>query len=244
MIKKKKEIMQKINRHDFLKRAAACATAAVMGMFGISCDDSAEFTYQGNLDVITLNSNVSSTISLLAGKTIESPYNGVNWDSYNQYKSALHTHSTRSDGANTLAQMIEEKYRQDYDIVAMTDHNIVNYSWTTGLGRLDEERYNMMVSGTAPKIKLDGTFETIPRGRGILRLNHTNEQSRTDHINSFWADWNNASGATMQTTLQSIQDANGIANVDVVLTNIKRPYRVLLEQQGFTVVKNSSVNSF
>jgi hypothetical protein len=205
------------NKSDFLKSVTEGAVAAVIGMFGaglISCDDDREFTYRGNLSDDILNNNVSSTITLPAGMTITSPYEGVNWDTFGQYKAALHTHSTRSDGANTLAQMIEEKYRQDFDIVAMTDHNITNNSWVTGLGRLDEDRYNAMVAGTAPKRNLDGTLATAPRGRGILRLTHTNEQSRGDHINSFWADWNNPSGNNMENNIAQVEQSGGISFIN------------------------------
>jgi len=215
MIENKKKSEKKLTRHDFLKGAAASVVVvAVIAVFAavlMSCTDERDFTYHGNLDNIILTSNVSSSITLPAGMSIKSPYDGVNWNTFGQYKSALHTHSTRSDGANTLAQMIEEKYRQDFDIVAMTDHNITNNSWITGLGRLDAERYNAMVAGTAPKIKLDGTFETTPRGRGILRLSFTNEQSRSDHINSFWADYNNASGVSFANNIQAVGTAGGIS---------------------------------
>jgi len=199
------------------KKKVAAALIAIIGILAAGltgCDDgSKDFTYSGNLDNIDQYSNVSSTITLPAGMTISSPYANVNWNTYGQYKSALHTHTTRSDGANTLAQMIEEKYRQDFDIVAITDHDIVNKSWTTGLGRLEEVRYNAMVAGTAPKIKLSGGFEDSPRGRGLLRLSDTNEQSRSEHINSFWADWNNASGATLANTIQTV-GAGGISFIN------------------------------
>ena len=219
MSEKKKKSERKITGRDFLKGAAAVATiVAAIGVFStglMSCDDgSGDFTYRGNLDAVTQNSNVSSTITVPAGKTIESPYTGVNWNTYGQYKSALHTHSTRSDGANTLAQMIEEKYRQDFDIVAMTDHNITNYSWTAGLGRLDEARYNAMVAGTAPKMNLDGTLAASARGRPILRLSHTNEQSNGEHMNSFFADFNNASGATLESNIVATENANGISFIN------------------------------
>ena len=107
--------------------------------------------------------------------------------------------------------MIEELYRQDFDIVAMTDHNIVNESWITGLGRLEVDRYNAMVAGTAPKRNLDGTMASSERGRGLLRLCHTNEQSRSDHINSFWANWNNVSGASLSGNIVAIENAGGVS---------------------------------
>jgi hypothetical protein len=200
------------------KKKKAAAVIAIIGMLAallMGCDTgSGDFTYRGDLNNIIQYANVSSSITLPTGMSIESPYDGVDWDTYGQYKSALHTHSTRSDGGNTLEQMIEELYRQDYDIVAMTDHDIVNYSWTTGLGRLDADRFAAMVAGTAPKKKLEGGYETSPRGRGILRLSNTNEQSRGEHMNSFFADWNNTSGATLANNINAVGNAGGISFIN------------------------------
>jgi len=208
MNEKKKKSERKITIRDFLRGVTAVALASVVIM---SCDDGREFTFQGEITDNVINGHVTSTITLPAGKTVTSPYNDVDWETYGQYKAALHTHSTRSDGANTVAQMIEEKYRQDFDIVAMTDHNIVNESWTAGLGRLDVARYNAMVDGTAPKRNLDGTMAPAPRGRGLLRLSHTNEQSRTEHFNSFWANWNNVSGGSLASSLLAVENVGGVS---------------------------------
>ena len=214
MSEKKKKSERQITRRDFLKGAAG---VAALGMFGsglMSCDDgSQDFTYRGNPDDNILNGNVSSTIAL-PGKTIVSPYAGVNWETYGQYKSALHTHTTRSDGANTLEQMIEEKYRQNYDIVAITDHNITNENWTTGLGRLPAARYSAMADGTAPILNLGGNLASSPRGKGILRLRHCNEQSRTDHLNTFFTEWNNTTGATLATSILRAEEADGISFIN------------------------------
>jgi hypothetical protein len=219
MTEEKKKSDKKTIKCDFLKGVAvnvavlAAMVVITTGLMG--CDDgSREFVYRGNLDAIIQISNVSSTVSVPSGMTITSPYYGVNWDTFGQYKAALHTHSSRSDGANTLAQMIEEKYRQDFDIVAMTDHNITNNSWTTGLGRLDEARYQAMAIGTAPRRNHDGTLEAAARGRGLLRLSNTNEQSRNEHINSFWAPWNNAPGITLAEKILGVQDADGISFIN------------------------------
>jgi len=48
---------------------------------------------------------------------IVNPYENVDWATYGQYNAALHSHSTNSDGNATRANMIEEHYRQGYDIV-------------------------------------------------------------------------------------------------------------------------------
>jgi len=61
--------------------------------------------------------------------TIVDPYEGVDWENWEQYKANLHTHSTFSDGEFTLPDMVEKYYDMGYDILAMTDHGVINYGW-------------------------------------------------------------------------------------------------------------------
>lgn len=53
---------------------------------------------------------------------IKSPYEGVNWSSFGQFKAALHTHTTNSDGSASLPDAVTAHYTQGYDILATTDH--------------------------------------------------------------------------------------------------------------------------
>ena len=61
--------------------------------------------------------------------TIVDPYAEVDWDTFRQYKANLHTHSTFSDGEFTLPVMVDKYYNWGYDILAMTDHGVINYGW-------------------------------------------------------------------------------------------------------------------
>jgi len=61
--------------------------------------------------------------------TIVNPYETVNWKTWDYYKANLHTHSTASDGDVPLSEMVENYYDAGYDILAMTDHGVVNYGW-------------------------------------------------------------------------------------------------------------------
>lgn len=60
---------------------------------------------------------------------IRNPYQAVNWDTWGAYKANLHTHTTFSDGEVPLDEMVEEHYRQGFDIVALTDHGVINHGW-------------------------------------------------------------------------------------------------------------------
>ena len=61
--------------------------------------------------------------------TIINPYDDVDW-SWKQYKTDLHSHTSATDGNNTLKEMLEKQYSYGFDIVAVSDHGTTSYSWT------------------------------------------------------------------------------------------------------------------
>ncbi len=101
---------------------------------------------------------------------IENPYEGIDWDSWGNYKTQLHSHTNASDGFLTIKEYTEIHYAADYDIVALTDHGTLNLGWnnepdTVPLMRfikkdrtnmadiipLTEESYQSYINGTAEK---------------------------------------------------------------------------------------------
>ena len=82
---------------------------------------------------VAILAGVMSTMGFAASAdidyTIKSPYENVDW-SWNQYKADLHTHTTASDGDDSLKNMIEANYDYGFDIYAVSDHGTVDYSWT------------------------------------------------------------------------------------------------------------------
>lgn len=62
--------------------------------------------------------------------TISNPYAGVDFGTYHQYKTDLHSHTLFSDGGNTLPEMVERHYELGFDIMAITDHGSVSYGYT------------------------------------------------------------------------------------------------------------------
>jgi len=112
---------------------------------------------------------------------IISPYENVDWNAFGQFKAALHVHSTKSDGKNTQAEMIKEHYRKGFDIVSFNDHDFLTAGWEeTGLSRK------------------------------IIGLPDTNEQSETEHINTYWAPFNNTSRGRMS-NIEKMNETFGIA---------------------------------
>lgn len=135
--------------------------------------------------------------------SITSPYAQVDWDSFGQYKADFHAHSTNSDGGVLTRDTVEDHYSKGYDILSMTDHNYLTTRWSeTAKGAMTAEREAEIVAG-------------VDRGgRGMIDLYHTDEQSVVDHINSFFAAFNNTSGATMASTIAAVEELGGITQIN------------------------------
>lgn len=147
---------------------------------------------------------------------IINPYRYVDWSSFGQYKAALHVHSTNSDGRATRARMIERHYRRGFDIVAFTDHNFV--------AKTEESE--------------------IRRGRGIIVLSYTNEQSSGKHINTYFANYNNsARGDTphfekMRETVETVENLGGISIICHPGRSLGYRHRKISLDSGIAIVNN------
>jgi len=139
---------------------------------------------------------------------IVSPYRNIDWGTYKQYKAGIHSHTNRSDGANTVSEMIEDHYTKGYQIYAISDHNVTNRDWTT----------EYRVSYGTDRPITEQRYEEITRGDGrslggMMRIPLSNEQSRVDHFNSYFADFNNpGSGYSLYTSIKSVQQVGGISH--------------------------------
>jgi hypothetical protein len=66
------------------------------------------------------------------------PYEQINWETVNYYDANLHTHTTLSDGSYDPHQAIDKYHELDYNILALTDHDVHHhdvkpkslYPWT------------------------------------------------------------------------------------------------------------------
>lgn len=125
---------------------------------------------------------------------ITSPYAGVDWNTWMSCKGNLHTHSTASDAGVDFAEMIEAHYARDYNILAMTDHGIINHGWNLPPIRtffsfqsifkkpnyLTNERYNEILTGAGRG------------GRGMLDMKDCIEINNAlitkAHVNGYFTD--------------------------------------------------------
>ncbi len=132
--------------------------------------------------------------------TIGNAYESVDWDAWGAYKAQLHCHTTASDGANSITEMVEAHYAADYDILCITDHMTVGVEWDkapelvslmrlikndrTGFGEvypLTSERRQEIINGVGRD------------GRGMLEVTQGNELNgavpSNSHINGFFCDY-------------------------------------------------------
>jgi len=133
--------------------------------------------------------------------TIGNPYANVDWDSFGQYKTQLHVHSSASDGEYTIRELVELHYELGYDILAITDHATVGVPWDQAprivpylrllqvLGIIGINNPRDVLTSERRQEILDGIGRD---GRGMLEITGGIEHKGVailaeSHVNSFWA---------------------------------------------------------
>ena len=168
---------------------------------------------------LAILAGVFSTIGLAVDADIDyiiiSPYADVDW-SWEQYKADLHSHTTASDGDDSLKSMVETNYAYGFDIYAISDHGTVSRSFLeqevieelkffldiknpnaeivpleeTGL-TFEGLTYNVVTENGDDyyyQVMEDGT-----EGHKMLRVPYANEQNPTSlnnaHVNTWFVDY-------------------------------------------------------
>ena len=175
--------------------------------------------------------------STVTGYSITNPYENIDWDTVNQYKTALHTHTNASDGDDTLTESIERHYETGFEIVSITDHSVLDYSWTdigqkkpivTGamelVGKTDGELDYLEQSGTFPK---GMAYEIVNRngddylvtadGHEILRIPYGVEHNAISvnaHVNGWYADYNRVFPSDYDDAIRGVDKAGGISVIN------------------------------
>ncbi len=152
--------------------------------------------------VVSLMATVIFPLSVSAATVsydIISPYETVDWDSWKQYKAQLHTHTLYSDGTIDVKDVVEEYYARGYDILAVTDHGVVNKGWNRVPEVLDLIGYNQYINNFEPmsqeryeEITIQGAGRD---GRPMLDVPYGIELNalviRKNHVNGFFVDYGN-----------------------------------------------------
>lgn len=118
--------------------------------------------------VYTKDENIKSSIKVEVVKNlcykIYNPYSKINWQKVNQIKSNLHAHTNKSDGRDTIQEVIDKHSELGYGILAITDHDNLTFPWKDGTN--------------------NGKDIIIPKGLNIIA---SNEYSKNlHHINGFF----------------------------------------------------------
>jgi len=135
---------------------------------------------------------------------ITNPYDEVNWDTWDAYKTQLHVQSIASDGNVQLNDAVEKHYELGYDILCMTDHSVVGAGWTTApqtvpLFRfIKRERTQMLPVIPLTEERAAEMKAGVGRdGRGMLEVKQGVEMNSGTfsncHVNGYFADYGHAS---------------------------------------------------
>ncbi len=144
---------------------------------------------------------------------ITNPYSSVDFDTYKAYKADLHSHTTFSDGHDSLPQQVERHYELGFDIYARTDHSTVSYGYKAHdyvpamkvLGLIKNGAVGGEVlgdngtaaNGKAYKVEtVNGDeFYSQAGGQQMLSVPFGNEQNGTSfnnaHVNTWFVDYGN-----------------------------------------------------
>ncbi|MCL2638811.1 MAG: hypothetical protein FWD48_10640, partial [Oscillospiraceae bacterium] len=155
--------------------------------------------------------------------TITSPYDDIDWDTINQFKSANHVHTTSSDGSNTTIQVAEDHYNKGYHIVTYTDHTRLNATPDTPrTGGSGVETATLLTTARIAEMEAglgrDGAA-------GMLFIPHTTENDNprinvggvlgSHHTNSYWSTAvPTAPGTNAREAYQAITNAGGIIRIN------------------------------
>jgi hypothetical protein len=169
---------------------------------------------------------------------IVNPYENVDWATYGQYKAANHMHSTYSDGSNRREDTLKDMYAKDFDIVAMTDHDVTTTSWDVtpdaagnwngiGTSNLSPADLTAIKAGTYAGTSPGTYVGTRTHSNGMIGMVSSNEVTAAKgfdginfvghHINAFFATGlpsNVGEGKTMAQVLKAIQDIGGISHIN------------------------------
>ena len=156
--------------------------------------------------------------------TITNPYETVKWETFNQYKTQLHTHTLYSDGGMDIKDVVEEYYRQDYDILAITDHGVVNKGWNKMPEMLPIIGYNKLFYDLSPVPEeryKEITTGADRDGRPMLDVNLGIEMNgvvmRKNHVNGFFCgayQGNWGGEEDYESAIKATHEAGGISFID------------------------------
>lgn len=171
---------------------------------------------------------------------INSTYANVDWSTYKQYKTDLHSHTTGTDGALTKKETVEKHYDHNFDILAVTDHGTTDYGWddpstnkavkiamSVRKGKLPIEVLSSKgETSDGREYTYDGNYYTEYDDNGnaensMLRVPFGNEQNPTSFNNAHVCSWfvnygNDTIGGTSdyETPIKNVDKLGGLCVIN------------------------------
>jgi hypothetical protein len=188
----------------------SCSVAASNGVFGDPCSGVPKnlvvaYTCGGGVDNCPNDPNKTEPGQCGCGvpegscsggsvNCVLNPYSGVDWSSWKQYKANYHTHTTQSDGDKGRHDTIKQYRDADYDILSITDHNMITWPWPSDIDtggmlgvRGDEysksEHMNAFFNFTKTSSTLQDGIPHIASQGGTCQINHPGRE----HSASEWS---------------------------------------------------------
>ena len=157
---------------------------------------------------------------------ITDPYASVDWDSWHHYKAQLHSHTLYSDGEMSIADVVEAYYARDYDILAVTDHGVVNTGWNKAHKTIPIIGYNKIIKPGQVVPMSDERYEQITTGadrdgRPMLDVEQGIEMNamnvRKNHVNGFFCGWGQGwlgAEEDYETAIAKTEEAGGVSFIN------------------------------
>lgn len=186
---------------------------------------------------VAMLSSIAMIDSFAAGDIdykITSTYENVNWNTYKQYKTDLHSHTTASDGHISKTENIEAHYNSNFDFLAITDHGTVDYGWDSNnanrvvhvFSNFDNHIDPISATGLAQngnKYTYNGTYYTQndAQSHKMMRVPFGNEHNSTSfnnaHVCSWFVDYGNDTvGGTSdyETVVKNVDRLGGLCVIN------------------------------
>lgn len=162
---------------------------------------------------------------------ISNPYEGIDWDTWGNYKTQLHCHTNASDGFLPIDEFVWRHYDLNFDIVALTDHGTINRGWNeepelvplmrlikkdrtnmSDVIPLTDEEYEAYLNGTAPsptRTHTNGMLD-VPQG---IELNMATPIADC-HLTGYYSDYGQGLAGVYgdyETPSAGVMEAGGIS---------------------------------
>ena len=175
---------------------------------------------------------------------IHNPYENVDWDAWKPHRTELHCHTSASDGKVDFGEMVEAYYAAGYDCLAVTDHGIVDRSWTKPEFRFLSRLLTLQKHPfRKPTGLTEERFREISQGvgrdgRGMLRVPFGTEHSPgggyLTHVCSWFGDVPSAAigPADCGKAVRRADRAGGLCVINhptASMKNMKKPYDEIYE---------------